>query len=84
MATAKHPSMLGHKLMVVQPLGVDDRPDELPLLVIDLFGAGIGSTVVITSDGRFAREVTGSVNTPIRYTTIGLEDAELKTGRAAP
>lgn len=81
-ATAKHPSMHGHKLLVVQPLAADGGPDELPLLVVDTFGAGVGSTVVISSDGRHARDVMGSVNTPIRYTTIGLEDA--RNGERTP
>lgn len=67
--------MPGHKLLLVQPLGTDDRPDEFPLLVVDTLGAGVGSTVVITSDGRFARELIGSPNTPIRYTTLGIEDS---------
>ncbi len=73
-STAKHPSMPGHKLLLVQPLGVDDRPDEFPILVVDTFGAGIGSTVIITSDGKFAREITKSNQTPVRYTSVGLED----------
>jgi ethanolamine utilization protein EutN len=73
-ATVKHPSMPGHKLLLVQPLGVDDRPDEFPILAVDALGAGIGSTVLITSDGKFAREVTRSNQTPVRYTTVGLED----------
>lgn len=73
-ATTKHPSMPGHKLLVVQPLGTGDRPDEFPILVVDGFGAGVGSVVLLTSDGRNAREITGSANTPVRYTTVGLED----------
>ena len=78
-ATTKHPSMHGYKLLVAQPLGTNDRPDEYPILVVDRFGAGIGSTVVITSDGKFAREVTGSNLTPIRYTTVGIEDPKRGT-----
>ncbi|MBY0585929.1 EutN/CcmL family microcompartment protein [bacterium] len=73
-STIKHPSMPGHKLLLAQPLGVDNRPDEFPILIVDSFGAGIGSTVIITSDGKFAREITQSDKTPVRYTTVGLED----------
>lgn len=73
-ATVKHPSMPGHKLLLAQPLGVDSRPDEFPILIVDSFGAGIGSVVIITSDGKFAREITGSNTTPVRYTTVGIED----------
>lgn len=80
-ATTKHPSMPGHKLLVVQPLGVDDRPDEYPILAVDTFGAGVGSTVILTSDGKFAREVTGNNKTPVRYTTVGLEDPKVTRTR---
>ena len=73
-ATVKHDSMPGHKLLVVQPLGASGQADEWPILVVDSFGAGVGSVVMITSDGKFAREVTGSNRTPVRYTTVGLED----------
>lgn len=75
-ATTKHASMPGHRLLVAQPLGASGQPDEFPILVVDSFGAGVGSTVIITSDGKFAREVTGSNTTPVRYTTVGLEDAK--------
>jgi ethanolamine utilization protein EutN len=75
-ATAKHRSLAGWKLLVVQPLGVENRPDEFPLLAVDALGAGVGSTVILTSDGRSARELIGSPNTPVRYTTIGIEDGE--------
>lgn len=77
-ATVKHRSLAGWKLLVVQPLGVEDRPDEFPLLAVDGLGAGAGSTVILTSDGRFARELIGSPNTPVRYTTIGIEDAGVR------
>ena len=74
-ATSKHESMPGHKLLLVQPLGVDGQADEFPILVVDSFGAAVGSTVLLTSDGRFAREVMQSNKTPVRYTSVGLEDA---------
>lgn len=73
-ATTKHSSMPGHKLLVVQPIGAKGQADEFPILVVDGFGAGVGSTILVTSDGKFAREVTGSNTTPVRYTSVGLED----------
>jgi ethanolamine utilization protein EutN len=66
--------MPGHKLIVAQPLGPAGRPDEYPLLVVDGHGAGVGSMVLITSDGKYAREVIQNNQTPVRYTTIGIED----------
>ena len=74
-ATVKHPSMHGAKLLVVQPLMADGRSaDGDPLLAVDGLGAGVGETVIITSDGRGARELLGAEATPVRWTTMGIRD----------
>jgi len=74
-ATTKHKSMLGQKLLVVQALQVDGRsPDGDPVLAIDSVGAGIGERVVITSDGKHTRETIGQTRTPVRWSVIGIRD----------
>ena len=75
-ATQKHPSMDGHKLLVIQPQKADGRtPDGDPQVAVDGVGAGVGQDVMITSDGRGAREIVGAENTPVRWTVIGIRDA---------
>lgn len=74
-ATVKHATMDGQRLLMVQPLDRLGGPDGDPLLVVDSIGASMGAIAVISSDGRYARQALGSDNTPVRYTTIGLEDA---------
>lgn len=74
-ATVKHPTLQGAKLLVVQPRMADGRtPDGDPLLAVDSVGAGRGETVMITSDGRFAREWLNTDATPVRWTVIGIKD----------
>jgi ethanolamine utilization protein EutN len=74
-ATIKHETLRGFKLLLVQPQLADSRrPDGPPLLVVDTFGAGIGQTVLVTNDNRGARELLGSDSTPVRWTTLGIED----------
>jgi ethanolamine utilization protein EutN len=74
-ATVKHPSMEGRKLLLVQPRLADGRtPDGDPLLAVDGVGAGCGETVIITSDGRGAREMLQTDVTPVRWTIIGIRD----------
>jgi ethanolamine utilization protein EutN len=74
-ATIKHPSLEGRTMLIVQPLLNDGlTPDGDPLLAVDGVGAGRGETVVITSDGRGAREMLGVEATPVRWTTIGISD----------
>ena len=73
-STIKHRSMTGWKLLVVQPLDIDGRPDGDPLLAIDMLGAGRGVKVVISNDGKGTREMVGDGNSPIRWAVIGIVD----------
>ncbi len=74
-ATAKHPSMNGWKLLLVQPLMVDGRtPDGDPQLAVDNLGAGMGQEVMISSDGGGTRELLGVDATPVRWSVIGIPD----------
>ena len=74
-ATVKHPSMEGWKLLLVQPLKTDgESPDGDPVLAVDSLGAGIGESVIITSDGRGTRELLGDKNTPVRWSVMGIPD----------
>lgn len=75
-ATCRHVSLAGQKLLVVQPLLADGRsPDGDPQLAVDCVGAGVGQVVMITSDGRYLRERVRDENTPLRWSIIGIRDA---------
>ncbi len=73
-STIKHPSMQGWKLLIVQPLDLAGKPEGDPILAIDRLGAGLGTRVVISNDGRGAREMVGSDNSPVRWAVIGIMD----------
>jgi ethanolamine utilization protein EutN len=74
-ATLKHASMEGCKLLLVQPQMADGAtPDGDPVLAVDCVGAGRGETVMMTSDGRNAREQLRTEVTPVRWTIIGIRD----------
>ncbi len=74
-STIKHASMRGFKLLVVQPQMADGMtPDGDPVLALDDMGAGRGETVMITSDGRGARDMLGVDATPVRWTVVGIKD----------
>ncbi|MEN6450808.1 MAG: EutN/CcmL family microcompartment protein [Thermoguttaceae bacterium] len=74
-ATVKHPSMEGWKLLLVKALQADGKtPEGDPILVIDSVGAGRGEKVIITSDGRGARELLGDEATPVRWSVMGICD----------
>jgi len=73
-STVKHRSMEGWKLLIVQPLSEQGAPQGDPVLAIDSLGAGVGVKVVITNDGRGAREMVGDNTSPVRWSVMGLLD----------
>ena len=75
-STVKHPSMHGWRLLVVQPMDLTGGPDGDPLLAIDMLGTGHGSRVLISNDGKGAREMVGDTNSPVRWAVIGILDQQ--------
>ena len=75
-STIKHRSLRGWKLLVVQPLDLAGKPEGDPILAIDMIGAGRGMQVVISNDGRGAREMVGDNNSPVRWCVVGVVDHE--------
>jgi ethanolamine utilization protein EutN len=74
-STVKDPSMAGQKLLVVQPVLADGRTaDGFPFLAVDAVGCGSGDTVMITSDGKGARDMLKAEKTPVRWMIIGIRD----------
>ena len=73
-ATVKHPSLNGWRMVVVQPLGVADKPDGEPMVAIDNLGSGRGDKVMITSDGKAVRGMVKSDKSPVRWAILGVVD----------
>lgn len=69
-ATVKHASLAGWRLLVAQP------DDGEPLLAVDGVGAGVGSRVILSNDGKGARELVGDPKSPVRWFVIGLTDKQ--------
>jgi ethanolamine utilization protein EutN len=74
-STIKHATMRGQKLLVVQPLMADGQAaDGDPQVAVDAVGAGKGQRVMITSDGKYMREILKTEATPVRWSVIGISD----------
>jgi len=74
-STLKHRSMEGWKLLIVQFLAGDGQsPDGEPVLAVDRLGAGLGETVMLSSDGKGTRELLQSETTPVRWSVMGIPD----------
>ena len=74
-ATKKHRAFEGAKLLMVQPVTLDDTPRGAPLLAIDSVGAGVHEKVLIVLEGRAAGEALGRKGAPIDAAIIGIVDA---------
>ena len=66
--------MQGWRLLVVQALDPEGKPDGEPLLAIDSLGAGADDRVIISNDGAGARQMVGVKNSPVRWFVMGIQD----------
>jgi microcompartment protein CcmK/EutM len=75
-ATVRHPSLAGWRLVVLQPLNIDNQPEDLPVLAIDQSGAGRGDDVFFTSDAKYVQQLIGRRDSPIRFSVQGIIDMD--------
>jgi ethanolamine utilization protein EutN len=73
-STQKNAKYEGAKLLIVQPLTVDDKPMGDPLIAIDAVGAGTGEKVLIVQEGRAANEALNQKQGPMDSAIIGIVD----------
>jgi ethanolamine utilization protein EutN len=73
-STQKHRKLEGAKLLLVQPVTLEDTPRGAPLLTIDSVGAGVGEKVLIVLEGRAAGEALRRKAAPVDAAIIGIID----------
>jgi ethanolamine utilization protein EutN len=73
-ATQKHRKFEGAKLLLVQPLNLDDTPRGATLLAVDGVGAGVTEKVLIVLEGRAAGEALGRKAAPVDAAIVGIVD----------
>ena len=78
-ATRKHPSLQGWRLVICQPINHGGEPEATPQVAIDAHGAGMHQRVIISSDGMAARKAVGDEKSPVRWMITGIVDEERNT-----
>ena len=73
-STQKHRKLDGAKLLLVQPLTLEDTPRGVPLLTIDSVGAGVGEKVLVVIEGRAAGAALRRKAAPVDAAIIGIVD----------
>ncbi len=73
-ATRKHPSFEGWRLVICQPIDGAGNPEGAPQVAIDAQGAGMHERVIISSDGSAARAAVKDPKSPARWMIVGIVD----------
>ena len=70
-APTKNATLVGSKLLIVQPLNLDGMNTISLQVAVDTIGAGNGDTVLITS-GSSARHTMGDDNSAVDAAIVGI------------
>ena len=73
-ATQKQESHEGKKILLVQPLDLEDRPAGDVFVALDAVDAGIGDRVLAVQEGFSAMTSVGHVESPIDAAVVGVID----------
>ena len=73
-ATHKHESHQGQKLLIVQPLELDGSNRGEAVIAVDSADAGVGDRVLLVTEGYSAMTSVGRPESPIDMAVIGILD----------
>jgi ethanolamine utilization protein EutN len=73
-STQKNKKLEGAKLMLVQPLTLEDTPRGATFMAIDSVGAGIGEKVLVVIEGKAAGDALGKKAAAVDAAIIGIID----------
>ena len=69
----KHETLDSCRLLIGQRLEPSGDTSGDPLVLLDLMGALVGSTVIVSTDGDLARRTLGN-SAPVRLVVVGIVD----------
>jgi microcompartment protein CcmK/EutM len=73
-STQKHRKFDGAKLLLVQPLDLDDTPRGVAFMAVDGVGAGVNERGLVVLEGRAAGETLGKKWAPVDAAIVGIID----------
>jgi len=73
-ATAKHESLLGFKMLLVAPVTPEGLSSGAEMMAIDSVGAGVGERVLVVVEGRSAGDAVGHPRMPLDAAIVGIID----------
>ncbi|MBB6448246.1 ethanolamine utilization protein EutN [Geomicrobium halophilum] len=73
-ATRKDEHLVGTKMLVTQPVGIDEKPTESqPIITVDTVGAGVGESVIFVK-GSMASRAVHNKDSPVDAAIVGIID----------
>jgi len=80
-STVKNEKLSDSKLLIVQPLGLDGKKIDKPLVAVDSVDAGPGDKVLVVLEGRAASKAISAELAPVEAACVGIVDEiELNDG----
>jgi ethanolamine utilization protein EutN len=73
--TISHRDYKNRRLLVVQPLGLEDETPDDDFIALDSTQAGIGDTVLVNREGSGARQVLQNPDACIISVIVGIVDS---------
>lgn len=73
-STVCHPSLVGHRSVICQPLDEQGREEGAPILAIDPLSAGQHQRVLVSTDGSHTRNQVKDQKSPLRNIIMGIVD----------
>ena len=69
-----HPSMVGCRTVICQPVDEQGRDEGAPILSLDPLSAGQHQRVLISTDGSNTRNYVGDQKSPLRNMILAIVD----------
>ena len=73
-ATQKQEAHAGKKILLIQPLDLDNQPVGDAIVAVDAVDAGVGDRVLAVQEGFSAMTSVGHIESPIDAAIIGIVD----------
>lgn len=73
-STMKLPILEGYKLLIVEPVTPEGKPNGTTAVALDTVQAGIGDTVLLLEEGNSARMIVGDPMGAVRSVIVGIID----------
>lgn len=75
MAPVKNPRLEGAKLLLCQPVDLEDRPKgDVSFIAVDRVQAGEGDLVLVNKEGGGARLTLGDESSPVQAMVVAVVD----------